>query len=43
MRRVNPALLLDQIEDRLLLPGQQPVNGVAAGRPSCSEPVSRSL
>ena len=29
MRPVNPPPFLDQIEDRLLLPGQQPVNGRA--------------
>ena len=29
MRAVHPAPFLDQIEDRLLLAGQQPVNGIA--------------
>ena len=29
MRAIDPAPGLDQIKDRLLLPGQQPVNGIA--------------
>ena len=42
MRAVDRTPLLDQIEDRLLLPGQQPVTAPPPGRPSSSVPVSRS-
>jgi len=48
MRTVHPAPLLDQIEDRLLLPGEQPVDRAAAGiavleRPGLSQPLSPAV
>ena len=38
MRAVHPPPLLDQIEDRLLLWGQQPVNGIADRPPVLETP-----